>query len=74
MHRKAKPKTSAEKIADIWTLCGNGREKFHVSAFPDTGIQTLWVNGDSSNGYQHRGWEVQRFPIFTIFVTAEESS
>ena len=69
---KVKPKTFDEKLADIWTLCDRGEEQFHVSALPELGIQTLWVNGDSKEGYQHRGWELQRFPLFTIFVTAEE--
>lgn len=72
MALKVKPKTYDEKLADVWTLCEKGKEHFRVTAYPEMGIQSLWVSGDSTEGYKHRGWELQRFPLFSVFVTAEQ--
>ena len=66
-----KTKTFDEKLTEIWSLCGQGKEQFRVSAIRELGIQTLWVSGDAGNN--HRGIELQRFPMFTVFVTAEQS-
>jgi len=60
--------TYREKIEDIRREFG--REEFRCTAFPQLGFQTLWVSG-SSQTYRHRGVEMARFPMFTVFVVEE---
>ncbi len=60
--------TFQEKIAAI--RLEFGREEFRCSAFPRMGFQTLWVSGDSSHA--HRGIELVRFPLFTVFTFEEK--
>jgi hypothetical protein len=60
--------TFQEKIAAIRREFG--REEFRCSAFPRIGFQTLWVSG--SNHLVHRGCELARFPMFTVFIFEEK--